>query len=137
MADSNVAQEVLAYCTKCRMDLNHIIVAMQGDRISKVQCRTCNGFHMYRAPKGVTVAKPKKTRTTAAVEKRTVESEWERLMKERASQPAKTYSPQTAFKQGDKINHATFGDGVVEKLIHPNKMEIVFRSEIKLLIRAQ
>src|SRR3954466_12892766 len=43
--------EVDAWCTKCKMDLLHRIIAMQGDKVLRVECRTCNGHHSYRAPK--------------------------------------------------------------------------------------
>ena len=61
-----VAKETLAYCTSCKMDLNHIIVAMKGDRIAKVQCLTCKKEHNFRAPKGATEP-PKKKRTRTRV----------------------------------------------------------------------
>jgi hypothetical protein len=135
-----VAQEAIAYCTKCKLDLNHTIVAMQGDRIVKVQCKTCKAFHNYRAPKGVTEvapegAAPKKRKSRSeAAERRSVESEWERLMKLNVNQPAKAYSSKATFKPGDKIAHPTFGEGVINKLIHPNKFEIVFQMDVKILI---
>lgn len=44
-------QEVDAYCTKCKMDLTHRIVAVVGGRPVKVECRTCYTVHVYRAPK--------------------------------------------------------------------------------------
>jgi len=43
--------EVDAWCTKCRMDLLHRIIAMNGPKIVRVECRTCNGHHNYRRPK--------------------------------------------------------------------------------------
>ncbi len=49
----SVGKEAIAYCTSCKMDLNHTIVAMHGDRIIKVQCRTCRKDHAYKAPKGI------------------------------------------------------------------------------------
>src|SRR3954447_6599005 len=43
--------EVDSYCTKCRMDLMHRIIAMHNGKIIRVECRTCNGHHNYRKPK--------------------------------------------------------------------------------------
>src|SRR5258708_17991440 len=43
--------EVDSYCTKCRMDLLHRIIAMNNGKIIRVECRTCGGHHNYRAPK--------------------------------------------------------------------------------------
>src|SRR5262245_7143810 len=43
--------EVDAWCTKCRMDLLHRIIAMHGMKIIRVECRTCGGHHNYSNPK--------------------------------------------------------------------------------------
>lgn len=132
---ASVGKEILSYCTKCKLDLGHMIVAMKGDRVVKVQCKTCQGFHAFRTPKGATEAKPKTKRAPRATsQKVSVESEWERLMAEHPERALKTYTPQTSFKTGDKVNHPTFGQGVVGKLIHPNKVEIVFQTDIRILI---
>lgn len=131
------------------MDLYHTIMAMSGDRIARVMCNTCKKPHGYRPPKGVKepggAAAKTVTRTRAAggaasaratKEVRTVEDEWTRLMGEKASAPLKPYNARTSFQAGDKISHPKFGEGVVEKTIHPNKVEIVFRHEVKILIHA-
>ena len=44
-------QEVDAYCTKCKLELLHRIVAVANDKPVKVECRTCYQVHMYRAVK--------------------------------------------------------------------------------------
>lgn len=43
--------EIDAYCTKCRLDLTHRIIAMVGDSVKKVECKTCGSHHLYRRPK--------------------------------------------------------------------------------------
>ncbi len=42
--------EVAAYCTKCKLDLGHRIIAMVDDTIKKVECQTCKSSHLYRRP---------------------------------------------------------------------------------------
>jgi hypothetical protein len=134
---SSVAQEIVSFCTRCKIDLAHMIVAMQGDRIIKVQCKTCKSFHSYRPSKGVTEASPKTARAPREKAVRTsVEDEWTRLMRENSAKPVRTYSPKTIYVVGDRIGHPTFGDGVVGKLLHPNKVEIVFQNDIKVLIHS-
>src|SRR5262245_13687579 len=44
-------QEIDAYCTKCKMDLLHKIVAVVDGKPVKVECRTCYTTHLYRAPR--------------------------------------------------------------------------------------
>jgi hypothetical protein len=127
------------------MDLNHIIVAMQGDRIVKVQCRTCNKEHTYRAAKGIADpvegAKKVKTRKPkASAEDRaadgvtSIEAEWNKLMTVHKDAPFKGYSVKAQFGLGDKLKHASFGEGIVNRLIYPNKVEVVFKTDIKVLI---
>ena len=132
-----VATETLSYCTSCKMDLNHMIVAMKGDKIARVQCLTCKKEHNFKAPKGVTEP-PKKKKKKAAAEAagNPIELEWEKLMSDHKDAPLKTYNTKGNFLLGDKISHPTFGDGIVGKLIYPNKVEVIFRNDLKILIYA-
>ena len=146
MPASNTASEILAYCGNCKMDLSAIIVAKVGAKIAKVQCKTCKKERAYKPPKGATSpgdeAPAKKKRaaksTTAADAAKTVsiEAEWTRLMGEIGHTNRAAYSPQKRFKQADVISHPSFGDGVVTRVIHPNKMEVLFKSDLKLLIHS-
>src|ERR1051325_761119 len=43
--------EIDAWCTKCRLDLGHRIVAMVQGVPKRVICQTCFGEHAYRAPR--------------------------------------------------------------------------------------
>jgi hypothetical protein len=145
-SNSNVAKEVLAYCTSCKIDLNHIVVAMKGDRIAKVQCKTCKKEHTYKAPKGVTEpptkpakrASKKASGSTAesATQGTPVEAEWEKLMVTHKNTPLKSYVVKGHFSLGDKINHPSFGEGIISKLIYPNKVEVIFKTDIKIMIHA-
>lgn len=135
-----VASETLSYCTSCKMDLNSVIVAMKGDRIAKVQCLTCKKEHAYKAPKGVDTpsAAPKakrasKKKDAEEVASHSIEVEWEKLMASHKDTPVKTYTVKGHFVLGDKINHPTFGEGIVGKLIYPNKIEVIFRTDLKVL----
>lgn len=132
-----VAKEALAYCTSCKMDLNHVVVAMKGDRIAKVQCFTCKKEHTYKAPKGVTTPPVKKSRKKAAAAEdagNPIEAEWEKLMAAHREAPFKPYNMKGNFTLGDKLSHPTFGEGIVGKLIYPNKLEVIFRNDVKVLI---
>ena len=134
---TSVAKETLAYCTSCKMDLNHIIVAMKGDRIAKVQCLTCKKEHVYRVPKGASEPQPKTPRAKKQVAEEvdhSIEAEWEKLMSSHRELPVKAYSMKGQFTLGDKLNHPTFGDGIVGRLIYPNKLEVIFRHDVKVLI---
>ena len=146
---SAVASETLAFCTSCKMDLNHVIVAMKGDRIAKVQCLTCKKEHVYRAPKGADsptttpARKPRKSARSSDSDGphrgeagHSIEAEWEKLMSAHRELPIKPYSSKGQFNPGDKLNHPTFGEGIVGKLIYPNNLEVIFQHDIKVLIHS-
>ena len=132
----SVAKEVLSYCTSCKIDLQHIVVAMKGDKVAKVQCKTCKKEHAFRAPKGVTEPPPKKKKKSAepAAQARSISAEWEKLMAEKKAAPTRNYNAKTIFALGDKLTHPSFGDGIVGRLIYPNKVEVIFRNDVKILI---
>ena len=48
-----VGGEIDAWCTSCRMNLNHRIVAIVRSTPKRVECLTCNKQHNYRAPRGL------------------------------------------------------------------------------------
>ncbi len=135
------AQETMAYCTSCKMDLNHRVVAMKGDRIAKTQCLTCKKEHVYKAPKGITeppVKKAKKSKKDSASSQSdsstSIESEWQKLMTTHKDAPTKNYNTKGQFILGDKLKHPVFGEGIVGRLIYPNKLEVIFQTQIKVLI---
>jgi hypothetical protein len=133
--DVTVGGETISYCTSCKMDLNHVIVAMKGDRIAKVQCFTCKKEHAYKAAKGVTTPKAKKKKSTENAGN-PVELEWEKLMLQHKDAPFKSYTMKGHFTLGDKLNHPNFGEGIVGKLIYPNKLEVIFKTDVKVLVHA-
>lgn len=40
------------YCTRCHLLTNHSVVAIVGEEVKKVRCRTCNHEHDFRHGKG-------------------------------------------------------------------------------------
>jgi hypothetical protein len=127
------------------MDLSAMVVAKVGSKIVKVQCKTCKKEHGFKAPKGVkdpTVAPPPKAKKSAGGEKATtppvsVQAEWERLMKDAAAAKRVKYSPKAVLTLGDVVQHPTFGDGIVTRVQHPDKAEIIFKTDLKLLIHSR
>ena len=130
-----------AHCTKCREVMNHRIVAMVGEKVVRVECNTCNGIHNYRPPAETKVSTGTKTirKTEAAPRKakRDPEAvaleEWESLLPTMQADRAIAYDMNGKFKLNDLVEHTAFGIGVVQLLIKPNKMEVLFRGGKKLL----
>lgn len=80
--------------------------------------------------------KTKKTKSKSSSSPNTIEAEWKKLMAANKDTPAKTYKMNTRFQLGEKMTHGSFGEGIVGKLIFPNKIEVIFQNEVKVLIHA-
>ena len=133
---NQVSEDIVAYCTSCKLDLAHVIVALDGKKVKKVLCKTCNKEHVYKAPKKGK-APPKKRKTTAKAKKITISplEEWETAMGQAKDAPIIVYAQDGSFKEGEKLDHSSFGKGLITKLIHPNKMEVIFEMGTKFMIR--
>jgi len=128
-----------AWCTKCKLELEHTIIAMIDNLPKKVKCNTCNGQHNYRA-------KPaEKTRagsgsTTTARKTRSKQATYEEYISRLTGgdlSKARKYALTGNFEKDDLIDHSKFGIGVVLSVINPNKMEILFKDGPRLLIQNQ
>ncbi len=150
--------EIDAYCTKCRLDLNHRIVAMVGDAVKQVECLTCRGTHTYRRPrseiaaaaakrlsdKGATRASDRAPRsasapreTIAARTEREQKHAWERSIAGQPSSAFRAYRIVEAFNPGDLVRHSKFGDGVIARVIDRGKVEVLFQEGPKTLAQNQ
>ena len=136
MSKLGVGKEVLSYCNKCKLALAHIIVTMKTDTvIGKTQCKTCSSTHAYKDPSGV---KASKTRSKTSVKKTaskkaSVSDLWMEAIG-KATKKSVKYSPKTKFEMGDLIDHPKFGPGVIERCFDGDKIQVLFRHEIKTLI---
>lgn len=137
-----------AWCTKCRMDLAHTIVAMVNRIPVQVMCNTCGGGHKFRTPKGAaasktkagtTVKAPAKKRTTkaqreemAAVE--ALQVEWKTLASRHLGLEAERYRVTGEYAPATKLDHLKFGIGFVLKELSFNRISVLFEDEEKTLI---
>lgn len=139
--------EVDSYCTKCRLVLNHRIIAMVGPTPKRVECSTCGSHHNYRsnAPgdKPAAGARSATPRASAAPRERAAtkaeqaraqrELSWEKAIAGRGMNEFKKYTVAATFAEGDLVKHAKFGDGVVTRILDLHKVEILFRDEPRTL----
>ncbi len=135
-----VSEDIVAYCTSCKLDLAHVIVALDGEKVKKVLCKTCDKEHVYKAPKkGKAPPKKKKTKAKAKAKPKKITisplEEWETAMGQAKDAPISVYEQDGSFKEGEKLDHSSFGKGLITKLIHPNKMEVIFEAGTKFMIR--
>jgi hypothetical protein len=141
--------EVDSYCTKCRLVLNHRIIAMVGPKPKKVECSTCNSHHLYRAnPPGARAeseprstgagrSEPRAPRvshvTRAEAARQDREKTWEKATVGRAVTDFRRYTVSATFREGELIRHSKFGDGFVTRIVDAGKVEIMFKDETRML----
>jgi hypothetical protein len=158
--------EIDAYCTKCRLDLTHRIIAMVGDAVKKVECKTCGSHHLYRRPKTerdaaqARMLKRAEERKAAGTSsgasssaggggskaaraeraerlEREQTSAWEHAIAGQPSTAFKPYRISQTFGAGELIRHPKFGDGVVARVIDQTKIEILFKDGPRTMAQGQ
>ncbi len=136
MSELSVGKEVLSYCSKCKLTLAHTIVAMKDTQtIHRVECRTCKNTHAYKDPSAVKMKAATRKKTTRKTTKKTtsVADLWMEAINS-ATSKSQEYSIRAKFAQGDIIDHPKFGPGFIDRTIDEDKIEVIFRHEIKTLI---
>jgi hypothetical protein len=127
--------------------MNHTIVAMVGEVIVKVECNTCRSTHKYHPPKEAKEAKAVKapaaartSRTATAAPRREKKdpvaeaaAEWEALQAAIDPDRAVAYDMNASYRAKSIVSHPTFGLGVVQQVLQPNKIEVLFKDGRKLL----
>ncbi len=161
-ANLGPGDRIEACCTRCNDITGHVIVALVGGEIVKVECRACGSVHKYHAPtpRGATriretvcrvkVGEDRKgavdavrlvaptperetPRSSAAARKAAdLEQSWQRALNKTVASP-KPYSMDGVFAAGDVLEHPAFGLGVVQELTEPDKVRVLFREGQKLL----
>jgi len=137
--------EIDSYCTKCKLDLNHRIIAMVGEKPKKVECLTCKTHHLYRIPKSqAPVAKKRATRGTAAQRvtlamkaERELLAAWENAISGQPTSAFRSYGIKEVFSPGELIRHTKFGDGLVARVIDRGKVEVLFQAGMKTMAHGQ
>ena len=139
--------EIDSYCTKCKLDLNHRIVAMVGPTVKRVECLTCGGQHNYRVPKAQRDAESRKRatkrtakRAKAAAKPTSAEvlrQQWEEAIAGRMANEFSAYTISGIFQEGQLLRHKKFGEGVVTELVEDEKIQVLFATGIRLLVHAR
>jgi hypothetical protein len=141
--------EIDAWCTKCRMDLLHRIVAMVRGRPKRVICMTCNSEHNYREPKS-TVGTPRRARPHTTKGKRNTASvsqqartgatragDWELRVVGQPATAFTKYATSEKYEAGQLIRHQRFGDGYVVSVLAEGKITVMFRGGPRTLVHAR
>ncbi len=146
--------EVDSWCTKCKLVLNHRIIAMVGATPARVECSTCSSHHNFRprapgekAPSagggrtivsagGSASAGPRSTRASVTKAQQAAldrEKTWERAIAGKGMRDFRPYRVSETFAEGELVRHSKFGDGVVTRILDPKKVEILFKDDARTL----
>jgi hypothetical protein len=144
-------EDVEAWCTRCRMNLNHRVIAVVGSAIHRVHCLTCGGDHKYYPPKGDREAQPERPRSSATPRVAAAPASKDRKSAERSS--ARAYSEWMTFMQempegivprpyrisesyrtSEYIEHPEFGTGRVVDVLGAQRIEVIFKDGRKVMV---
>lgn len=134
--------DIEALCSKCG-DVWHVVVAKVGEEIVRVICKECGAQHRYRNPK--LKNQPRSRSTTSSSSSSTPRAPREAKVVQRFDTPAvaadlskavRTYKASEKFQVGERVEHPTFGTGVVETA-EPGKMTVFFAVGRKVLVQAK
>jgi hypothetical protein len=131
MAENNLAgKSIESYCTKCKLNRDHTIMAMDGEAVAKVRCKTCGGLHKFRGlADDRTIRKPRTTKNSG--EEATAKIIWETGLAE-AKGEERDYEMSAKYRVGDVVNHHMFGKGIVMKL-YTHKCDMLFKDKERLM----
>jgi hypothetical protein len=137
--------DVEAWCTRCRMNLNHRVIAVVGNNIQKVVCLTCGSHHKFYPPKNqepvdkepreIRTALPDKSRKPASRAASKALGEWTTFMKNMppGTMP-KPYKVSESYSPAEYVEHPLFGTGRVLEIVGAEKIQVIFKEGRKVLI---
>lgn len=151
----SAGSEIDAWCTSCRLTLNHRVVAMVQGAPKRVLCLTCNKQHNYRVAKGAgssssraereegSSSRSSKKTATAKASASSASSttnnarEWQQNVANRDSSDFLPYSIHKTFEVGQLVNHPKFGSGYVKEALTAQKLCVLFRDGPRTLVHGQ
>lgn len=130
-----VGSDIEAICKKCG-DVWHVVIALADSRIARVECKECGARHRYRGVKGEIGAARRKpaARATSA---RTRGGKKKQVVKANESRPRRDFRMSDTYEVGDRVLHASFGEGVVQEVSTPAKIVVLFDVGSKTLVHGR
>lgn len=122
MSPYKMMEEIVCYCGKCKLDLNHRITRVEKGLPVRVHCLTCRTDRSYHG----------KSTSQGTKRKGAQEAEWREKLLRRDRVP-KPYDIEQAYAMDDHLRHKLFGTGVVVGFIHPDKVNVYFEDGLKTL----
>ena len=125
-----VAKDIITDCSRCKLELNHIVVRHNTKGIvDRVKCHTCGFEHKYKPVKKKAAATKKRKSPTR---KKSPEKQYEALMAKNIDVVPVPYSMKASFSESDVIDHKTFGKGIITETSF-ERIEVLFKDGAKTL----
>jgi hypothetical protein len=115
--------------------LAHTVHAVVAGKPVKVECNTCHAVHRFRAPAGRPAGRVPGTRAPRASRPEAVG--FDELIASKDQSAAQPYAPVRTYAEGAVVDHPIFGRGFVSAVRDGGKIEVTFRSSVKVLVHAR
>jgi hypothetical protein len=132
MTEHKMMDEIVGYCSKCKLELNQRIIRVEAGAPKRVLCLTCNTERAYRKSAPAKAGEGKVRKTRAASAKVDQEAEW-RAKLDKGNKTPKAYAMDKSFLLDDRIEHQLFGVGLVVSLMRPDKINVFFQDGLKTM----
>ncbi len=133
---------IIAYCTECKADREHVVLESAGTQIRSVRCKKCGSEGSFRAPREKARAAlldfskkkkaPAKTRRKKAPPSPAVV--YAELMDGLDLDAAVRYNIKKPLAVGDLMDHPKFGVGLVTEIIDVQKARVVFPEGERVMV---
>jgi len=146
-----VGKDIFAVCGKCG-DTWHVIVSLEGKKVTKVQCKYCSGYHRFkRSPNDPSPPPGPVQKTQTAAVKAAARASGKKAPRKVARPaghshpmidpnldlPVRDYAMSETYKPGERIEHPKFGQGVVESSPSPSTMNVFFEDGRRTLAQGR
>ncbi|MDB5036631.1 MAG: hypothetical protein JWQ35_159 [Bacteriovoracaceae bacterium] len=125
-----VGSDIKYLCSKCNLELSHTIIAMIGSEPARIRCNTCRTERNYRRKKVTDLI----LRPGAPRPKIMRPDMFQAKLQENLMKTPKTYRIDQSFEVNDVIQHPSFGKGVVIKAMFPDRVEVLFQDQSRVLM---
>jgi hypothetical protein len=131
---ARVGDEVQGVCRKCGVTW-HVVIALVDGRIGLAECSQCGARHRHRPAERGGNASPRVRRPAAGSER--ARRGKRPLVEADPSRPCRPFRTSDTYRVGDRIAHATFGEGVVQAVVGARKIEALFETGPRILVHGR
>jgi len=130
-----VGSDIEAVCGRCG-EVWHVVIAVVGGKIAKLECKQCGARHRYRPVKGEAGAAPAR-RSRAATPSARRSRKQKDVVEADPSAPRRPFRTSETYRVGERVVHASFGEGVVQTVAGATKVEVLFAGGLKTLVHGR